>query len=34
MHKKDNIKIFIGENYSEPPIRNYPNNKIVYNQID
>ena len=34
MHKKDLIKIFIDEIYSKPPRRNYPTNKIVYNNID
>ena len=34
MVKKDNIKIFIDEIYSKPPIKNYPTNKIVYNHID
>ena len=34
MTKKDNIKIFIDENYSKPPMRNFPTNKIVYNHLD
>ena len=34
MSKKDNIKIFFEEKYSEPPKKNYPTNKIVYNHID
>ena len=34
MTKKDNIKIFIEEIFSKPPIKNYPTNKIVYNHID
>ena len=32
--KKDLTKIFIDEIYSKPPMRNYPTNKIIYNQID
>ena len=28
------IKIFIDEIYSQPPLRNYPTNRIVYNHID
>ena len=32
--KKGNIKTFIDEIYSKPPMRNYPTNKIVYNHID
>ena len=32
--KKDLTKIFIDEIYSSPPKKNYPTNKIVYNQID
>ena len=32
--KKDLTKIFIDEIYSEPPKKNYPTNKIVYNHID
>ena len=34
MNKKDNIKTFIDEMYSPPPMKNYPTNKIVYNHID
>ena len=34
MSKKDNIKIFIDEIYSEPPKKNYPSKKILYNHID
>ena len=34
MPKKDNIKIFFDEVYSNPPIKNYPTNKIIYNHID
>ena len=34
MSKNDIIKIFIDEIYSKPPLRNYPTNKIVYNNID
>ena len=34
MVKKDLIKIFIDEIYSEAPKKNYPTNKIVYNHID
>ena len=34
MSKKDNIRIFIDEIYSKPPLRNYPTNKIIYNHID
>ena len=33
MTKKDNIKIFIDEKYSNPPIKNYPTNKTVYNHL-
>ena len=32
--KKDLTKIFIDEIYSKPPRKNYPTNKIVYNNID
>ena len=32
--KKDLTKIFIDEIYSKPPVRYYPTNKIVYNNID
>ena len=32
--KKDITKIFIDEIYSSPPKKNYPTNKIVYNNID
>ena len=31
---KDKTKIFIDEIYNKPPLRNYPNSKIVYNHID
>ena len=34
MPKKDLIKTFIDEIYSSPPKKNYPTNKIVYNDID
>ena len=34
MSKKGKIKIFIDEIYSAPPMRNCPNNKIVYNHVD
>ena len=34
MTKRDNIKIFVDEIYSKPPVRNYPTNKIVYNKND
>ena len=34
MAKKDLIKVFIDEIFSKPPIRIYPTNKIIYNQID
>ena len=34
MSKKDLTKIFIDESYSTPPKKNYPTNKIVYNNID
>ena len=34
MTKKDNIKIFVDEIYSKPPIKNYPTNKLIYNHID
>ena len=34
MINKDLTKIFIDENYSKPPRKNYPTNKIVYNHID
>ena len=34
MTKKDLTKVFIDEIYSKPPKRNYPTNKIVYNNID
>ena len=30
----DLTKIFIDENFSKPPKRNYETNKIVYNHID
>ena len=32
--KKDLIKIFVDEIYSKQQARNYPTNKIVYNNID
>ena len=32
--KKGLTKIFIDEIYSKPPVRNYPTNKIVCNNID
>ena len=32
--KRDLTKIFIDENYSSPPRKNYPTNKTVYNHID
>ena len=34
MPKKDNIKTFIDETYSKPPMGNYPADKRVYNQLD
>ena len=34
MVKRDLIKIFIDEIYSQPPRKNYPTNKITYNHID
>ena len=34
MSKKDLTKIFIDEVFSKPPKRNYPTNKIKYNNID
>ena len=34
MPKKDNIKIFIDEIYSSPPMKNYETNKIVHNHVD
>ena len=34
MVEKDLIKVFIDENYSEPPRKNYPNSEILYNHID
>ena len=34
MTKKDNIKTFIAEEYSKPPKKNYPTNKIVYDHVD
>ena len=34
MTRKDDIKIFIDEIYSKPPIKNYPTDKKVYNHID
>ena len=34
MVKKDLIKIFIDENYSQPPRKNCPTNKIIYNHAD
>ena len=32
--KRDLTKIFIDEIYSKPPMRNYPTNTIVHNNID
>ena len=32
--KRDLTKIFVDEIYSKPPLRNYPNKKIVYNHND
>ena len=34
MVKKDKFKIFTDETFSRPPKRNYPSNKIIYNDID
>ena len=34
MIKSDFLKIFIDEIYSEPPMRNYPTNKVLHNHID
>ena len=34
MSKNDNIKTYVDEIYSKPPKKNYPTNKIVYNNID
>ena len=34
MIKRDLTKIFIDEIYSEPPKKNYPTNKIIYNHVD
>ena len=34
MSKKDIKKTFIDETCSNPPLRNYPTNKIVYNHTD
>ena len=34
MIRKELIKILIDENYSKPPKKNYPTNKIVYNHIN
>ena len=34
MIKKYNIKTFINEIYSKPPMKNYETNKIVYNFIN
>ena len=34
MIKKDNIKVFIDEICSKPPIENYPTNKTIYNHVD
>ena len=31
---KEEIRIFIDEIYSKAPKKNYPTNKIIYNQID
>ena len=32
--KKDLTKIFVDEIYSKPPRRNYPTNKLIYNDLD
>ena len=32
--KKDLTKTFIDEIYSNPPKKNYPTNKVIYNHID
>ena len=34
MPQKDNIKIFIDENNSKPPLGIYPTIKTLYNHID
>ena len=34
MAKKDEIKFFVDEIYSNPPLRNYPTIEIIYNHID
>ena len=34
MPKKDLIKVFINEIYSEPPKKNYETTKITYNHTD
>ena len=34
MINKDLIEIFVDEKYSKPPRKNYPTNKIIYNQVD
>ena len=33
MIRKDLIKIFVDEIFSKPPMRNYPTNKKIYNNI-
>ena len=32
--KKNNIRTFIDEIYSKPPMRNYLTNKTFYNHVD
>ena len=34
MTKRDLTNIFVDQTYSKSPLRNYPNNKIIYNHID
>ena len=34
MSKKDNVKTFIDETNSKPPMRNYETKKFEYNHID
>ena len=34
MSIKDNLKFFIVEVYSSPPMKNYPTNKILFNHLD
>ena len=34
MVKRVLTKNFNDENYSKPPVRNYPTNKIIYNHVD